>query len=261
MPVDCKGLEYEIKPLGQATDISGQRFTRLVPLCRVELQGKNPRMTYWLCKCDCGREVIANRVDLVREHAKSCGCLNKELANSQLQYQVGDIVNGFTFLGRDLTRKQHSGAYYWIVECPFCKKHYSTASIPIIHGLVTSCGCLNMSKGEYAIQKLLKENNIPFKEQLTFPDLISEKGGKLKFDFGIYNLEAKLKCLVEYDGVQHYIPKERFGGGNDYDTIKKNDSLKNEYCKNNNIPLIRIPYTQKQITLEILNPETSQFRI
>jgi len=35
--------------------------------------------------------------------------------------------------------------------------------------------------------------------------------------------------------------------------IKNNDKIKNEYCKNNNISLVRIPYWEKnKITLEML---------
>lgn len=261
MPIDCKGVKYEDTPLNKAEDITGHRFERLVALKRVKPEGKNSRMTYWLCKCDCGNEMVVNKVNLFRQHTKSCGCLSKEISNSQLKYHIGDKVNGFLFLGRDLTRKQPGGSYYWIVECPFCKKHYSTASSSIIRGVVKSCGCLNMSKGEYAIQELLKENKISFKEQVVFPDLYSAKGGYLKFDFGIYDSEENLDCLVEYDGIQHSIPKERFGGGNEYETIKQNDSLKNQYCKEKGIPLIRIPYTQKYITLEMLDSQNSQFLI
>lgn len=46
------------------------------------------------------------------------------------------------------------------------------------------------------------------------------------------------------------------------ETRKKHDKIKNEYCKNKNIPLIRIPYTHfEKICLEDLLLETSNFII
>ena len=47
--------------------------------------------------------------------------------------------------------------------------------------------------------------------------------------------------LIEYDGEQHFhtTKNDRFK----YEELKKRDEFKNEWCKKNNIPLIRIPYT------------------
>ena len=52
---------------------------------------------------------------------------------------------------------------------------------------------------------------------------------------------------IEYDGEQHFRPV-RFGKQKFQDTLdkfeitKKHDAIKNDYCKKNNIPLIRVPY-------------------
>ena len=46
----------------------------------------------------------------------------------------------------------------------------------------------------------------------------------------------------------------------DFKEAQYRDTLKNEFCIKNNIPLIRIPYTQlNKITIEMLLPESSQF--
>ena len=50
-------------------------------------------------------------------------------------------------------------------------------------------------------EKLLKENNILFKREYTFPDLFGIGGGKLRFDFGILDNRGNLLYLIEYDGV------------------------------------------------------------
>ena len=59
---------------------------------------------------------------------------------------------------------------------------------------------------------------------------------KLRFDFAIFNDDNQLSHLIEYDGVQHF--KESYWGG--LEEIQLRDNLKNQYCKEHNIKLIRI---------------------
>ena len=121
------------------------------------------------------------------------------------------------------------------------------------NGNTQSCGCLkHTSIGEEIIANLLIENNISFKRQFTFPDLFSPKGSLLRFDFGIYNEQGALKYLIEYDGIQHYMPVEYFGGEKAFEYLQECDKLKEEYCKDWNFPLIRISYLNENITIEDL---------
>ena len=54
-------------------DMTGQRFGRLVV---VEYSGKtNKNVCLWRCKCDCGREKIVARKNLMGGGTRSCGCL------------------------------------------------------------------------------------------------------------------------------------------------------------------------------------------
>ena len=70
------------------------------------------------------------------------------------------------------------------------------------------------------------------------------------------------KYLIEFDGIQHFQPIEYFGGITEFKERKQNDEIKNNYCKINNIPLIRIPYTAlKTLQLEDLLLETTQYLI
>lgn len=62
-------------------DLTGQRFNRLIAIKFAYIKNKH---TYWLFKCDCGKEKII-RVDGVKnEEIKSCGCLNKELTAKRI---------------------------------------------------------------------------------------------------------------------------------------------------------------------------------
>ena len=56
-------------------DLTGQRFGRLTVIKRVKSKNKN---TMWLCKCQCGNEIIIPSRRLLNGETKSCGCLKKE---------------------------------------------------------------------------------------------------------------------------------------------------------------------------------------
>ena len=60
----------------------------------------------------------------------------------------------------------------------------------------------------------------------------------LPFDFYLPNYNI----CIEFDGRQHYLPIFYFGGEKMLNYTKNNDNIKNEYCLNNNIKLVRIPY-------------------
>ena len=105
---------------------------------------------------------------------------------------------------------------------------------------------------------------ILFVQQYSFEELVSETGTKLRFDFGIIK-NNKLEYLIEYDGEQHFLQNISQTGWNteeNFRKIKKRDDIKNKFCFDNNIPLIRIPYTHKnQIKIEDLILNTSKFII
>ena len=98
------------------------------------------------------------------------------------------------------------------------------------------------SKGEFILRRLLAKMSIDYIAEYSFPDCINPNtNAKLKFDFYLpdYN------CCIEYDGEQHY---KGWRKGHDPKTsleqVQFRDEIKNKYCKDNHIRLIRIPYTQ-----------------
>ncbi len=111
------------------------------------------------------------------------------------------------------------------------------------------CGICNNSKGETEIFKILLKYNIDFVEQYKFNDCKYNR--ELRFDFYLpdYN------CCIEFDGQQHFQPVECFGGEKEFEKIKIRDTIKNNYCKDNNIELIRIPYFEFDNIKEILKRE------
>ena len=151
---------------------------------------------------------------------------------------------------------------YWDCQCE-CGNFVTIVGDSLRQRRNLSCGCIN-SKTEKFISTLLKVNEILFVQQYTFDDLVSENNKKLRFDFGIIK-NNKLSYLIEYDGEQHFEKNIQNTGWNtkeNFKKIQKRDLLKNQYCLNHNIPLIRIPYTHKEnIVIEDLLLETSKFII
>ena len=95
------------------------------------------------------------------------------------------------------------------------------------------------SKGEQIVREYLKDNNIKFLPEYTFDDLIGVSGGLLRFDFAVFSDNNDLEFLIEYDGEFHYQDICEDGS---YEVMQIHDQRKNQYCKDNNIPLLRIPH-------------------
>lgn len=119
----------------------------------------------------------------------------------------------------------------------------------ILHG----CGCpqCNESLGERKIRQWLNKHNIEYIYQHKFENCKDKY--VLPFDFYIPNYNL----CVEFDGIQHFEVTDFAGEGETiakekFEYTQKHDSIKNKYCENNDIKLLRIPYF-KNIEEELNN--------
>lgn len=95
------------------------------------------------------------------------------------------------------------------------------------------------SEGEKLVKEVLIENKIPFIKEKGFKN---SKGKTQRFDF--YIEKDNDIFVIEYNGSQHY--KDSSGYFKDtLEITQKRDKLKLEYCKENNINVLIIPYTVK----------------
>ena len=74
---------------GNRLDLTGQRYGQLTVLRPAESIGDK---TTWLCRCDCGNEVVVKTRYLRSGHVKSCGCKRAEGIGSHLNYIDGTCV-------------------------------------------------------------------------------------------------------------------------------------------------------------------------
>lgn len=252
LPRDCgcsKIKNIKIKKQQEKLNrLVGQRFGKLVVLESTKQRHHNSIV--WKCKCDCGNIKYVPTDSLRNGHTKSCGCLIREIQGNDLTNQrFGKLIALYP------CNYKKSSSIIWHCKCD-CGNECDIESYNLRAGKTSSCGCINYSIGELKIESILLENNISYKREISFEDLKNPKSNhKYRFDFGLYKNNI-LYRLIEFDGEQHFGERSGLWGDlkNDpYEKRKQRDKEKNEYALIHNIPLVRIPYWERDnITLEML---------
>jgi hypothetical protein len=193
------------------------------------------------CECDCEKKTIlyVSRTDLMDNTTISCGC-------SKRKYRIGDIVSNREIIDY-VGSKNHSGHYYYKVKCLLCGREYEALTQTLDRTF--SCGC-QKSLGEFNIIQVLNQNKVKYRKEYQFPNSL------FRFDFAIFSDNGEIIRLIEFDGEQHYEKNIKNSGWNTYEKYQntlQNDLKKNELAKEKNIPLIRIPYWERDnITFDLL---------
>lgn len=215
-------------------DLTGQKFGSLTAIKPTDKRDNNAIV--WLCKCDCGNFVEWDTGRLKQTKNPNCGCL-KDLTGQRF----GKIV----IQKRVQNLRKNSRDIIWQYKCD-CGNCSTASGTDLRQGKVLSCGCIK-SIGEQNIINCLNKNNIIYKKEYVFNDLKDKN--YLRYDFAIFDKNNNLIRLIEFDGNQHYDKNNSFYS----ESTKKHDLMKNEYAKKNNIPLVRIPYKERDnINLDII---------
>ena len=101
-----------------------------------------------------------------------------------------------------------------------------------------ACPRCNRSQGERNIERFLTDQGFSFATQYWFDDCRDIL--PLPFDFAVF-LHSGLR-LIEFDGSQHYGKSNFWGKSGSYEKVLRHDAIKNVYCREHSIPLLRIPY-------------------
>lgn len=214
--------------------------------------------SYWICQCKlCGKISSVRGTALVSGKSTKCDECNR---HKVLTNEVGNTYG--KLLVEEFSRSKNNRKM-WRCKCS-CGNYIEVSTTDLRDGSVQSCGKCpeRQSLGELAISKMLINYKIPFIQEYIFEDFVYENGRHPRFDFYV----PTKNYIIEYDGKQHFTyqaselswnTKERF------EKTQKQDRIKNQYCFDNNIPIIRIPYTVDLSTIgkEDLEPETSKYLV
>lgn len=144
----------------------------------------------------------------------------------------------YTFLESSIM-KNKNGSKRVNVQHNKCGFKYNVSLWNFLHG--QGCPRCRASHGERRVRKYLDEHNFIYQEQKA----IFINDTYLKLDF--YLEQNNQKYAIEYNGIQHYQPVDYFNGIQGLEKQQYRDKIKAQYCRENNIDLIVIPYNDESL--------------
>jgi len=273
--------------MGTFRDMTGVKINSLTGIKRIGYNSSGRIL--WLWQCDCGKTITTTQNNVYCKSVKTCGhCEDPQIGDKVGKFTIVEIYpsksHGCKVAAICECGRAWKGQYCYLIKghrtrsCGHCKDPkigdrfgsftiiktiplkpsgcnvvarcdcgtIYKGSVKTLRAGQKSCGCLN-SAGELKIAKILTKYHILFKKQKSFDDLIGVGGGLLRFDFYLSDYDL----LIEYQGEQHY--DKQYGHFiSTYAMIQKHDKLKRKYCKQHNIDLLEIPYTDYDNIEEIL---------
>ena len=206
------------------------------------------RNTFALCRCQCGTIKEVRITYLINGRSKDCGCGRKKmLQETRTKSLVGQRFGKLVVIEMLDERNKH-GRIMYRCKCD-CGNEVNVLGNSLTTYHTSSCGCLISYWNTY-IQNFLEENKIEYKSEYTI--FIGDNYYRYDFYLPKYNL------FIEYDGMQHYEPV-RFYNCDDEEAernlklVQEHDRIKNVYCEENNINLLRIPYWETKNIETIIN--------
>lgn len=132
-------------------DLCGEKFGLLTVIDKGEpyIKPSGKKISTWICKCDCGNQIIVRTEYLRSGHTRSCGCL------------CGRV----NFIGKQfgkLTVVEYMGNSYYLCRCE-CGNKVVVEACNLTSGNTKSCGC-------YQRQRTNEAN---------FKSLVGQRFGKL----------------------------------------------------------------------------------
>lgn len=179
---------------------------------------------------------------LKRTHTSGCPICGKNHAHNTRRKPHDVFCSDLAKINPDIeVIGQYNGTHRLIrCRCKKCGSEWESYPANLLN-LSAGCHMCHLSEGERRLIYALKKNNVNIDTQHTITGLSNVK--KLRFD--AYDIDRNI--AFEFNGEQHYYPVDWGNRGGTYadDEFKLNqyrDSLKKEFCEQNNIQLVIIPY-------------------
>lgn len=201
-----------------------------------EITSNSKKAVWWICKEGHEWEAsVSNRTNpKLTSGCPKCAGRNK----THDEFLKRLKINNLNFKsGKFKVIGEYSGSNKRIkCKCNLHNHEWSPIAASLNNG--TGCPICNLSRGELKIIDYLNESKIKYTVEKKFKECKNKKS--LPFDFYFSKM-----LLLEFDGEQHFRSKTGFGE-DAFESTNTNDKIKNQYCINNNISLIRIPYWEQK---------------
>lgn len=231
----CRSSEFVWNTRGR-TNLVGLIFGKLTVMEMIYGYGNNQR-THCRCVCECGNETIVDMHNLLSGATSSCGCGAKWCRHGGITYKnLSGLKFGMLTVLNKTNNKYINGCIIWECLCDCGNITYASTDT-LTSYKKTSCGCSKYSNMEQFIIDCLNKNKILNVPQARFTDCRNKY--PLPFDFYL----PEYNTCIEFDGEQHFRPIKFFGGDEEFRYRQQNDEIKNNYCAEHHINLIRLPYT------------------
>ena len=151
---------------------------------------------------------------------------------------------------------------YWKCE----NGHDYVAKIYAVNTELCSCPYCRRDKGTKGEKEVFEKLSKLGLEELIFSQYTfnnCKNIRSLRFDF-VLKRNNQILLAIEFDGKQHFEEVSFFYKNNTKESLERNqkrDKIKTEFCKQNNIPLLRIPYWDFDRIEEILEKELKSLAI
>lgn len=217
---------------------------------KIELITYNGKRSYSLFKCVTCNNEFEQKFEHFNDYPICLCCKEREFTEEKIK-EVEECSKGkFKMISYKGYKKNST------FKCNKCNKEFEKRYDHFKESLMCPhCDAIYLeSKNERKIKEILEQDNIIFSTQYRIDECRNKF--TLPFDFALLNAQEKLLCLIEYDGEDHFHVVNRMGdikrAKANFKRRQINDKIKDEYCKNNGIPLIRISYMEQENIEDIM---------
>jgi hypothetical protein len=207
---------------------------------------------YVNCICKCGTKKIIDLYNLTQNRSKDCGCGRKSTLTNIMKdnsISIGDKFGKLTvqeFVGFN---KLHKAIYK--CKCD-CGNTITVVGASLKSEHTTSCGCINTKYNKIIKDYIISLNYNVLQEY--YIDLSEYNNSYARFDIYV----PDLRLVIEYDGEGHFKPIDWSGKGIEeaitlLEATQQRDKLKDMYCYDNNMFILRIPYTEQNNIKQLIN--------
>lgn len=207
---------------------------------------KTDKGWFMICKCLlCGNTVVGvNIYNIIKGRSKNCGCVRKNKLSDRRVHTVESLSQqkfGKLTVTEEAGRDNY-GKILYKCRCD-CGNDTIVLGNSLLQNHVLSCGCIRSKNNSSICQIVTNLGYSCIREK--YVQLTNSEISCIRFD----NYIEELNLAIEYDGEGHYMPIDWAGKGKEWAEeslrlTQLRDDIKNKYCFDNNINLLRISYLE-----------------